>query len=46
MQELSTLIEETLENLTDDCYLKYWEYRSLLGLSDSDGPVPLELWRA
>ena len=46
MQELSRLIDETRERLIEDCYFKYGESLDALGLSDSDGPVPLELWNA
>ena len=46
MQELSTLIEQMGNELTDEYHVKFAELFAELNLYDdgNDGPIPLETW--
>lgn len=44
--ELSALLEETADKVADDHYYLAWESLAELGLSESDGPIPLIVWSA
>jgi hypothetical protein len=45
-QELSTLLEETGEKISNDYYFAFWELLDRLDLPHSENPVPLTLWVA
>ena len=42
--ELSSLIKETGKKVAEDSYDTFFEFLAKCGLSDADGPVPLEVW--
>jgi len=42
--ELSNLIKETGKKVAEDSYDTFFEFLANCGLSDADGPVPLEVW--
>ena len=44
MQELSNLLEEALEKMVEDYHPSFCKLLNELRLSETDGPVPLELW--